>query len=86
MINDAFQLLKIPRQVSWVETALLLKMFDEDNNDSISKDEAYNAFSTALAKFGGIGGLAKFAGFGKTSTALKDDPNDPYSHIPREEE
>lgn len=79
LINDAFQLLKIPRQVSWIETAVLLKMFDQDNNDQISKQEAYDAFKNALAKFGGIGGLAQIAGFGKSKGALEDDP---YSHIP----
>lgn len=79
LINDAFQLLKVPRQVSWIQTAVLLKMFDQDNNDQISKQEAYDAFKNALAKFGGIGGIAQFAGFGKTSTGLQEDP---YSHIP----
>lgn len=48
-------------------------MFDDDGNDQISKDEAYNAFRSALAKFGGIGGIAKFAGFGKSSAGLHDE-------------
>ena len=37
MINDAFMLLKIQRQVSWIETAVLLKMFDSDDNEQIDK-------------------------------------------------
>lgn len=85
LINDGFQLLKIPKQVSWIETAVILKMFDEDNNDQISKDECYNAFRSALAKFGGIGGLAKFAGFGKTSGGIQD-PKDEYAYIPKDED
>lgn len=38
MINDAFQLLKVPKQVSWIETAIIMKMFDSDGNDQVSKD------------------------------------------------
>lgn len=30
LINDVFQLIRIPRQVSWMETMLIMKMFDSD--------------------------------------------------------
>lgn len=86
MINDAFMLLKIQRQISWIETAVLLKMFDSDDNEQIDKEQARQAFRNALAKFGGIGGIAKFAGFNKTSSGLpmegSDEPD--YSHIPKD--
>ena len=36
-INDAFQLLKIQRQVSWLQTAALLKLFDDDDDEQIDK-------------------------------------------------
>ena len=70
LINDVFQLIRIPRQISWVEAMLVMKMFDSDGNEGITKQEAYEAVKNALAKFGGISGIAKMAGFGKTSSGL----------------
>lgn len=75
LINDVFQLLRIPKKVSYFEAAILMKILDADGNSMISKQEAYDAVTGALAKFGGIGGLAQFAGF-KVGSGIPSNPND----------
>lgn len=72
MINDGFQLLRIPKQLSWLEMGFIMNMLDSDNNGQVTKDEAYGIFTNALEKFGGISGIAKFAGFGKTSKGINN--------------
>lgn len=66
MINDVFQLLKIPKKVSFFEVGIIGKMLDIDGDSQISQEECYQACKGALAKFGGIGGIATL--FGKTGS------------------
>jgi DNA-binding phage protein len=58
-----------------------MKVFDSDNNAMVSKQEAYDALLGALSKFGGLSGIAKMAGFGKTSSGLPHDPHDPNIQV-----
>lgn len=58
-----------------------MKVFDSDGNAVISKQEAYDSLLNALSKFGGISGIAKMAGFGKTSSGVPHGPNDPNANI-----
>lgn len=85
MFNDIFQLLKLNKQLSWAQATIIMKVFDTDGNDKISKNECYEALKLGLSKVGGIGGITSLLS-GKTSSGVPMDKEDPYANMPRDDE
>lgn len=69
MLNDAFQLIGYNREITSIEARIAMKMFDENEDGSISKEEAYQAMKIIMTK---AGSLADLSG-GKTSAMVEDD-------------
>ena len=74
-LNDTFQLLGYPHHVSSIEARIAIKMFDDNGDGKIAKEEAYKATKEIMSTAGGfLGGEEKSSG--KVGGALPPPDDD----------
>lgn len=56
LLNDTFQLIGYPHKVSSIEARIAIKLFDDNGDGNIGKEEAYKATKDVMSRAGGFMG------------------------------